>query len=57
MVVCPVLTALAFPDALIVATLVAVELQVTLEVRFWVVPSVKIPVAVSCWNVPPAIAG
>ena len=41
--------ALASPAALIVATLdVFAETQVTLPVRFWVLPSLKVPVAVNC---------
>jgi len=37
------------------ATDAAEEAQVTKAVRFWVVPSEKFPVAVSCWLVPAAI--
>jgi len=36
------------PEALIVATLVLDELQLTEGVRFSVVPSLKLPVAVNC---------
>ena len=39
MVVDPVATAVARPAVLIVATVVADELQVAVLVRFWVVPS------------------
>lgn len=42
---------------LIVATLVAEELQVTAVVRSCVLPSEKVPVAVNCWVVPRAIFG
>jgi hypothetical protein len=40
-----------------VATEVFEELQVTDVVRFWVVPSVKVPVAVNCWVRPSAMDG
>ena len=39
------------------ATVVELELQVTVVVRFCVEPSVKVPVAVNCWLVPRAIEG
>ena len=52
-VVVPVLTAVANPLVpavlLIVATAVADELQVTVVVTFWKVPSLNDPVAVNCW--------
>jgi hypothetical protein len=58
MVVLPVLTAVANPllpaVLLIVATPVADELQVTVVVTFWKVPSLNEPVAVNCW-VPPVV--
>ena len=38
----------ARPAALIVAVVVVPELHVTVLVRFWVVPSLKVPVAVNC---------
>jgi hypothetical protein len=52
MVVDPVPTAVARPAVLIVATVTAEELHVAVLVRFCVVPSLKVPVAVNCW-VPP----
>ena len=48
MVVDPVPIAVATPAALIVATVAAEELHVAVLVRFCVVPSVKVPVAVNC---------
>ena len=48
MVVDPVLTAVAKPAVLIAATVPAEELHVAVLVRFCVVPSVKVPVAVNC---------
>src|SRR5580698_10102188 len=47
----------ASPAALIVATDVVPEDQVTLDVRFCVVPSLNVPVAVNCCVVPLAIDG
>jgi hypothetical protein len=47
----------ASPAALIVAVAVVPELQVTLDVRFCVVPSLKVPVAVNCWVLPLVIDG
>jgi hypothetical protein len=38
----------ASPDALIVAVVVVPDDQVTVEVRFCVVPSLNVPVAVNC---------
>jgi hypothetical protein len=59
MVVVPVLTAVANPllpaALLMVATPVADELQLTVVVRFWKVPSLNDPVAVNCWVPPVAI--
>lgn len=49
MVVWPAVTELAKPAVSIVATPLADEDQVTLEVRFCVLPSLKVPVAVNCW--------
>lgn len=43
---------LANPPGLMVATLTSEDVQVTCAVRFSVVPSLKVPVAVNCW-VPP----
>jgi hypothetical protein len=58
MVVLPVPTAVANPLVpavlLIVATPAADELQVTVVVTFWKVPSLNEPVAVNCW-VPPVV--
>ena len=51
-VVEPVPTELANPAVLMLATVVAEELQVAVLVRFCVVPSLKVPVAVNCC-VPP----
>jgi hypothetical protein len=47
-VVVPVPTAVAKPVALIVATVTAEELHVAVLLRFCVVPSLKVPVAVNC---------
>jgi methylglyoxal synthase len=47
----------ARPAALIVAVVVVPEDQVTLDVRFCVVPSLKVPVAVNCCVAPLAIDG
>jgi len=44
----PALTAVALPVASMVATDVGDELQVTKDVRSWVVLSDKVPVAVNC---------
>ena len=52
MVVDPVPAVLANPPALMVATLTSEDDQVTCAVRFSVLPSLKLPVAVNCW-VPP----
>ena len=42
---------------LIVATPVVLELHPTVFVMFWLLPSVKVPVAVNCWVVPSGICG
>src|SRR5438046_3782384 len=47
-VVLPCLRAVARPTDVIVATLVVDEVQVTELVRFWLLPSVYLPVAVYC---------
>src|SRR5277367_3847196 len=47
----------AKPTALIVAVAVVPEDQVTLDVRFWVEPSLNVPVAVNCWVAPLVIDG
>src|SRR6266478_5496450 len=51
----PMATPVARPVALIVAAAVLEEVQVTELVRFWVVPSLKVPVAVNCCESPLAI--
>jgi hypothetical protein len=48
----PVPAAVASPAVLIVATVVLNELQVTELVRFWVLLSLNVPVAVNCCVVP-----
>src|ERR1700733_7231650 len=48
---------LARPAVLIVATVAVPEVQVTVDVKFCVVPSLKVPVAVNCWVAPLAIEG
>jgi len=50
---CPV----AKPPAVMVATAGVAEFHVTLEVRFWVLPSLKVPVAANCCDAPLAIVG
>src|ERR1700759_3315260 len=52
MVVLPAATAVVKPDALIVATAVALDVQVTEEVRSWVEPSDSVPMAWNCAEVP-----
>src|ERR1700678_2617458 len=47
----------ARPPVLIVAVVVVPEVQVTVDVRFCVVPSLNVPVAVNCWVAPLAIEG
>lgn len=47
----------ARPPAAIVATDVGDELHVALLERFWVLPSLYVPVAVNCWVVPAAMDG
>jgi hypothetical protein len=49
MVVLPVSALCAKPVEPTVATAVALELHVAVFVRFWVVESVYVPVAVNCW--------
>jgi len=53
----PIAMAVAKPLLLTVATYGLDELQVTCVVISWVVPSEKVPVAVSCWVVPPGTLG
>jgi hypothetical protein len=57
MVVDPGATALAKPAVLIVATPAAEELHVAVLPRFWVLPSLYVPVALNCWVLPLAIDG
>ncbi len=54
-VVSPTAALVATPAAEIEATAPADELQVTAEVRSWVLPSLNVPVAMNCWVVPRAI--
>jgi len=53
----PCATAVAKPLLLMVATVAAEDAQVTVLVRFWVLPSVYLPVAVNCCVNPLATAG
>ena len=53
----PVATPVARPAAVIVATEVVAEAQVTWLVRFCVELSEKVPVAVNCWVAPLAMLG
>jgi hypothetical protein len=46
--VLPAATPVASPVPLIVAAAVLVEVHVTALVRFWLLPSLKIPMAVNC---------
>ena len=55
--VLPALIALSSPAALITATPIAEELQVTVPVRFCVLPSLYVPVAVNCYVAPTATGG
>lgn len=57
MVVVPEPTVLAVPFALIVATPTSEDDQVTCAVRISVVPSLNVPVAVNCCELPWAIVG
>jgi hypothetical protein len=57
MVLLPVPTPVANPVVLIIATEVLEELQVTEFVRFCVLPSLYVPVAVNCCVPPFAIDG
>lgn len=54
-VVEPEATAVASPLALIVATVVVPDVQVAVELRFFVEPSLYVPVAVNCWVAPTAM--
>jgi hypothetical protein len=56
-VVGPAATAVASPEALIVALVVSDELHVADEVTFCVLLSEYVPVAVNCWVAPTAILG
>ena len=51
----PTPTPVARPPAAMVATDVKDELHVTLLDRFWMLPSLYVPVAVNCWVVATAI--
>jgi hypothetical protein len=55
-VVVPVPAVLAKPVAFMVATFTLDEDQVTWPVRCSVEPSLKLPVAANCWNVPRAMS-
>jgi hypothetical protein len=57
MVEVPTPAPLARPPVLIVAMVVVPEVQVTVDVKFCVVPSLNVPVAVNCWVAPLAIDG
>ncbi len=57
MVVLPVAALCAKPVKSTVATVGTLELQIAVLVRFWVVESVYVPVAVNCWVVPSAMDG
>jgi hypothetical protein len=57
MVVVPRPTAVASPAVLIVATVAAEELHVAVLVRFCVLASVYVPVAVNCCVLPLVIEG
>ena len=48
----PTPTAVATPEALIVATPVFEDVQLTEPVKFSAEPSLKVPVAVNCWAEP-----
>src|SRR5690349_10780494 len=56
-VVVPTLVPVASPPLEMVATPGDEELHVTVLVRFWVLLSVYVPVAVNCWFVPDEIDG
>ena len=57
MVAVPTDTLVARPLLFTVATEGVSDAQVAFPVRFFVVPSEKVPVAVNCWVVPNAIEG
>jgi hypothetical protein len=56
-VVEPLLIPVANPDPLIVAKPVGDEIHATVLVKFWVLPSVYVPIAVNCTVVPDFIEG
>ena len=56
-VVLPCVEVEAKPDALIVATVVFEDAQVTLPVIFCIEPSEYVPVAVNCWPFPAGTDG
>ena len=53
----PIAVAVASPAVLMVATVGVNEIQVTELVRFCVLVSLNVPVAVNCWVVPLGIEG
>jgi len=57
MVVVPTATAVAKPATLMVATAGVAESQLAVEVRFLVLPSLYVPVALNCWVVPAVMEG
>jgi hypothetical protein len=57
MVLLPVLTPLTKPVLLTAATAEFDDIQLVISVRFWVLPSLYIPVAVNCSVLPSGIAG
>jgi hypothetical protein len=57
MVLLPGATPLAKPVLLITATAGFEELQIALSVKFWVLPSLYIPVALNCCVLPFTIDG
>ena len=52
----PVVRALASPAGLMLITLGWEETHATEPVRSWMLPSVKIPIALNCWVVPRGIS-
>jgi hypothetical protein len=49
MLALPLASAVAIPDAFTVATLLALDDQVTCDVKLLLLPSLYVPVAVNCW--------
>ena len=56
-VVLPGLMPVTTPLDVMLATVASIELHAAAPVMFWLLPSVKTPVAVNCWLVPEAIEG